>query len=271
MAEFEISLFGEMKALVNTLSDEGERNDSQLLRNGVLRCYGKALCSKSSLPSSTTNYLDHVERCVLLESRAMLERASLCPQRYGRFGWKPLPELDDTPDCKLDDTLHRCLLVVSRKEKEKINNVERIVERTLLCVAFLNSIKTEYMYEAVVKTALDAFGSVGNAYAEREIDYSWSEWNEYRRDLHINLGYVGDALAALESVALVRLQGHASPLLRAVAAPSRRIEGTKASGWRAPGVGVNNLNNDQFTALSDLRYNLEAITGHPGTRLYFHA
>ena len=265
MTEFQVTALGRVHALTRALTD-GDANtddldDAQLARAEALDRYGAALRSEIAVPATTTDYLMRLERSVLLESRAMLKDASLRSWGDGDVGWKPLPEYDES--ASPDGALHRCLLVVSGKVKnDTTGHSER---RTRLRVAFFNRRFNSYTYQTVANTAVHAFHSVGHRYAERDIDASWSAWVEHECDVHLNLGYVGDALTALESVALVRLQGRASPLLRAVAAPSRRVAGTGASGWRTPVPGVNNLNDGQLTALGRLRHNLEAVTGPPGT------
>jgi hypothetical protein len=269
MAEFQLTALGRVRALANALPDgssSGDLDDAQLARAEALDRYGAALRSETAVPAATDDYLDHVERCVLLESRAMLKDAGLRSWGDGAVGWKPLPEIDES--APPDDTLHRCLLVVS--DEVKNDETGRSERRTRLCLACFNRHHLDYKYPTVAGTALRAFQSVGHSYAERDVEASWSAWIEHGCAVHLNLGYVGDVLAALESVALVRLQGRASPLLRAVAAPSRRVAETGAGGWRAPAPGVSNLNHDQFAALSGLRHNLEAVTGPPGARLCLH-
>ncbi|MDA9633401.1 AAA domain-containing protein [bacterium] len=265
MTEFQVTALGRVHALTRALTDDDvntdDLDDAQLARTDALGLYGAALRSETAVPATTTDYLMRLERSVLLESRAMLKDASLRSWGDGDVGWKPLPEYDES--APPDGALHRCLLVVSGKVKNDTSGHSE--RRTRLRVAFFNRRFYSYTYQTVANTAVHAFHSVGHRYAERDIDASWSAWVEHECDVHLNLGYVGDALTALESVALVRLQGRASPLLRAVAAPSRRVAGTGSSGWRTPVPGVNNLNDGQLQALGGLRHNLEAVTGPPGT------
>jgi hypothetical protein len=159
------------------------------------------------------------------------------------------------------------MLVVSGRFKDESDGEVRTVRRTALQIAVYSRKWKSYSYTTICKKATRAFSSVGHRYAERDIEASWGTWlaND-ESHVFLDLGFVGDAVAALHSTALIRLQGRASPLLRAVAAPSTRVSLSGSNNWRSPDASsCDHLNSGQLAALQAFRHNLEAVTGPPGT------
>ena len=226
----------------------GDESDSELARNRAFGLYKSALKDESSVPDRSREYLQTVERTVLLEARELLRGANLRATE-----WKTLPSHDETGE------FSKHLLVASgefgKTEKEK----ER---KSVLLLAHHDRDSETYSTQMVTSNALRAFESVEHRFAERDLQASWGRWMQLDEPEFVctSLGYIGDALATLAATALIRLQGSPSPLLRAVAAPSKRV----SVEWRDP-TDEHGLNGGQLDALGGLAHNLEAISGPPGT------
>ena len=93
------------------------------------------------------------------------------------------------------------------------------------------------MKPAPSRDAHEAFGSVGHAFAARDLRESAHALLSNGAPVFFSLSFIGDAVSALESTALIRMQRRASPLLRAVAAPSQRVVD---AGWRLPLAALGN-------------------------------
>jgi hypothetical protein len=235
-------------SLDDALLDRFFESDSELARNSAFGLYKSALKDESSVPDRSSAYLKTVERTVLLEARELLRGANLRATE-----WTTLPSHDGTGE------FSKHLLVASgefgKTEKEK----ER---KSVLLLAHHDRDSETYSTQMVTSNALRAFQSVEHRFAERDLQASWGRWVQLgERDfVCTSLGYIGDALATLAATELIRLQGRPSPLLRAVAAPSKRV----SVEWRDP-TDEHGLNGGQLDALGGLAHNLEAISGPPGT------
>jgi hypothetical protein len=217
----------------------------------------RALCDDSCLPVGSNDYIDRVDRSVLLELRELLRDSSVQSWGEGAKQWTPLPKDDD------GGVLHHCMLVVSGNFKEETDGKDRNPRRSKLQLAFYSQTRKSYSYLTICDNASQAFSAVGYYY----IAASWSAWfNNNKSHVFLNLGFVGDALAALQATALIRLQDRVSPLLRAVEEPSTRVSLAGSNAWRRPEAShCTYLNSGQLEALRALCYNLEAVSGPPGT------
>ena len=82
--------------------ERGDERDSEIARGSALKLYGTALASNGAVPKRSSDYLEHVERGVLLEAREMLKGANLRAD-----SWACLPTDDKTGD------LHKHLAAAS--------------------------------------------------------------------------------------------------------------------------------------------------------------
>ena len=251
--------------LLNGL-DLHDADDRQIAQRAALKTYGRGLCSITAVPTASHEYLQTIERQVLLEARAMLRDS-----RLRVFDDDPLQSWRSKPLCDKDaaklkieaGALAGCMVISAELEDGKpVITLQR---------ASYSMEHESYTY-VLICDAYEAFGSVGHTYADRDLRESAYALLSHGAPVFFNIGFIGDAVSALESTALIRMQRRASPLLRAVAAPSQRVVD---AGWRLPLAALGNqgdngptttpLNAGQVDALSRLHHNLEAITGPPGT------
>ena len=229
----------------------GDETDAELARDQALGLYKAAIQNEYGVPRrSRESYLQIVERTVLLEARELLRGANLRATE-----WAKLPKSDPAGE------FSKHLLVASGEFGRK-DQKERKERKSVLLLAHHDRDSGDYSTQFLSDDAEGAFASVEHRFAKRDLESSWAHWERAGRDdfVCVSLGYVGDALATLFAVALIRLQGSPSPLLRAVAAPSKRVSAV----WRDP-TNEDGLNRGQLDALKGLAHNLEAISGPPGT------
>jgi hypothetical protein len=232
----------------------GNETDAELARNQAFELYRAALKSADNVPRQSREYLHTVERTVLLEARELLRGANLRATE-----WAKLPTKDEVGE------FSKHLLVASGEfgeKKERNEHNERKERKSVLLLAHYDRESEDYTTQILCDDAEAVFASVNHRFAKRDLESSWAHWVRAGGDdfVCVSLGYIGDALATLTAVALIRLQGNHSPLLRAVAAPSKRVSAV----WCNP-TNEDGLNCGQLDALKGLAHNLEAISGPPGT------
>lgn len=65
--------------------DAYESDDRQIAQCAALRMYGRALCSIEAVPAASHDYLQTIERQVLLETRAMMYEIRQCKVCLEKF------------------------------------------------------------------------------------------------------------------------------------------------------------------------------------------
>ena len=205
--------------------DLRDSDDRQIAQRAALKTYGRGLCSVTAVPAASQEYLQTIERQVLLEARAMLRDSRLRVFDDDPLqSWRRRPENDeDAASLKLEaGALAGCMII----------NAEREDGRTIITLQRANYSMERGSYGySFICDAHEAFGSVGHAFAIRDLRESSHALLSHGAPVFFSLGFIGDAVSALESTALIRMQRRASPLLRAVAAPSQRVVD---AGWRLP-------------------------------------
>jgi predicted ATPase len=240
-----------------TLGGEGCDKLRHQATDAAISAYGKALVSRNTIPASSFDYLCDIERKCLLEAREFLASVST------GSGWKSLPRSRDDSLGDEMENLHACLVLAHGVWSEEDGYGKKVMQRSTSLAYVMADEAGQYRYRRIVKTAEDAFESVGHRFAERDIERGLEGVRMVSDGGYtgINLGYVGDAVGCLQAVAMIRAGGGVSPLLHAVADPSSR---RRDFGWRKPPF-LMEINKGQSEALCRLEHNVEAITGPPGT------
>ena len=84
--------------------DLHDSDDRQIAQRAALKTYGRGLCSVTAVPDSSQEYLQTIERQVLLEARAMLRDTKLRVVDDDPLqSWRRRPENDeDAASLKLE-------------------------------------------------------------------------------------------------------------------------------------------------------------------------
>lgn len=264
--EYKLSLTSPLNvaSLGIALDDDGGDDGETAV---ALVTLGRALECTDAVPNSVDQcYLVRIERCVCLETRELLKSTNLRD-----LAWEPLKDpLKENGES--DEGFYNSHLVLATGFFVTKRGGEVNVEKGVRLLLARHRGGGQYSTRTVCKDAERAFQSVGHRFFRSDVNKGWSallllcgyDQPKQTEFVMVSLGYVGDALAALNAVGAIRLQNNASPLLRAVASPSSRV----SAAWNAPNPETDaskQLNAGQLAALRGLRHNLEAVTGPPGT------
>ena len=170
--------------LLNGL-DLQDSDDRQIAQSAALKKYGRGLCSVTAVPDSSQEYLQTIERQVLLEARAMLRDSRLRVFDDDPLqSWRRRPETDEGA-AKLEieaGALAGCMVI----------NAEREDGRTIITLQRANYSMERGSYGyTLICDAYEAFGSVGHAFAIRDLRESAHALLSHGAPVFFSLGFIG--------------------------------------------------------------------------------